>query len=252
MIASSGAGKLRGKIALVTGASRGIGRAVASAYAREGARVFICARNATDLERAISEITAAGGEVAGHAGDIGKPEDLHRIVSAAIDRFGTVDVLVNNAAILGPRVDVVDYPLAAWQEVLDINLTGVFLLSREILPIMMAKKSGSVIHVTSGVGRKGKARWGAYAVSKAGIECLTQILADELQGSGVRVNAVNPAATRTGMRAKAYPDEDPQTLPEPDEIVSIFVHLASDESAGISGVSLDARNWPKIRHLTKE
>ena len=251
-MASSGAGKLRDKVALITGASRGIGRAVASAYAREGARVFVCARNGADLDRAISEIAAAGGEIAGQAADVRRAEDAERIVRAALNHFGTIDVLVNNAGILGPRVTIVDYPLAAWQEVLDINLTGFFLLSRQVLPIMMAKKSGSVIHVTSGVGRKGKARWGAYAVSKAGIECLTQVLADELQGSGVRVNALNPAATRTGMRAAAYPDEDPQTLPEPEEIVPIFVHLASDDSAEISGASLDARDWPKHTAFDQE
>lgn len=251
-MASSGAGKLRDKVALITGASRGIGRAVASAYAREGARVFVCARNGADLDRAISEIAAAGGEIAGQAADVRRAKDAERIVRAALNHFGTIDVLVNNAGILGPRVTIVDYPLAAWQEVLDINLTGFFLLSRQVLPIMMAKKSGSVIHVTSGVGRKGKARWGAYAVSKAGIECLTQVLADELQGSGVRVNALNPAATRTGMRAAAYPDEDPQTLPEPDEIVPIFVHLASDDSAEISGASLDARDWPKHTAFDQE
>jgi len=252
MIASSGAQKLRGKVALVTGGSRGIGRAIASAYACEGARVFICARHQQNLERAIHEIGAAGGEIAGFPGDVGSAEDVQRIVCAAMNRFGTIDVLVNNASVLGPRIAVVDYPPPAWQEVIRVNLTGIFLLTREILPIMLKKRSGSIINVTSGVGRNGKARWGAYAVSKAGIECLTQILADELKGSGVRVNTVNPAATRTEMRALAYPQEDPQSLPSPDEIVPIFVDLASDETAMISGASLDARRWTWPAHLTKD
>jgi NAD(P)-dependent dehydrogenase (short-subunit alcohol dehydrogenase family) len=251
MIASRGAEKLRDKVTLVTGASRGIGRAVAAAYAREGARVFLCARHPQNLDRAIHEIAAAGGEIAGCPGDVGSAEDVQRIVGAATDRFGGIDVLVNNASILGPRVDIVDFPVAAWQEVIRANLTGIFLLTREVLPIMLNKRSGSIINVTSGVGRTGKARWGAYAVSKAGIENLTQILADELKGSGVRVNAVNPAATRTEMRASAYPQEDPQTLPTPEQVVPIFVDLASDDTVAVSGVSLDARHWTRPTDLTK-
>jgi NAD(P)-dependent dehydrogenase (short-subunit alcohol dehydrogenase family) len=108
---------------------------------------------------------------------------------------------------------------------------------------MLARRSGSIINVTSGVGRMGRARWGAYAVSKAGLEVLTQVLADEVKGDGIRVNAVNPAATRTRMRAAAYPGEDPLTLPTPAEIVPVFLYLASDASAQITGKSLDARDW---------
>jgi NAD(P)-dependent dehydrogenase (short-subunit alcohol dehydrogenase family) len=248
MMASGAAGKLRSKVALVTGASRGIGRAIAAAYAREGARVFACARQKEDLDRAIAEIAAAGGEIVGCPADVGSAQDVQRLVRAAIDRFGGIDVLVNNASILGPRVDIADYPLAAWQEVINVNLTGIFLLTREVLPIMLKQRSGSIINVSSGVGRNGKARWGAYAVSKAGIECLTQILADELKGSGVRANAVNPAATRTEMRALAYPQEDPQSLPPPEEIIPIFVELASDDTLTVSGASLDARNWTRPAH----
>jgi NAD(P)-dependent dehydrogenase (short-subunit alcohol dehydrogenase family) len=108
---------------------------------------------------------------------------------------------------------------------------------------MAARRAGSIINVTSGVGRRGKARWGAYAVSKAGVENFTQVLAEEVQGLQIRVNAVNPAATRTTMRAAAYPDEDPMTLPAPEEIVPVFLYLASDDSAAITGQSLDARDW---------
>ena len=230
-MASSG-NRLDGKVALVTGGSRGIGRAVAAAYARAGARVYICARNKGDLDTALRELQASGSV-----------EDLKRVVRSATRRFGTIDVLVNNASIVGPRVTMVEYPDPAWEEVLRINLSGVFFLCREVLPLMLAKRSGSIINVTSGVGRKGKARWGAYAVSKAGLECLTQVLADEVKDSGIRVNAVNPAATRTAMRAHAYPEEDPQTLPEPEAIVGIFLYLASEASAAVSGQSLDARDW---------
>jgi NAD(P)-dependent dehydrogenase (short-subunit alcohol dehydrogenase family) len=250
-MASSGTHRLDGKVALVTGGSRGIGRAIASAYARAGARVYICGRNQDDVGTAVRELQASGGEVDGGTADVGSVEDVKRVVRSATRRFGTIDVLVNNASIVGPRMTIAEYPDPAWEEVLRINLSGVFFLCREVLPLMLAKRSGSIINVTSGVGRKGKARWGAYAVSKAGLECLTQVLADEVTDSGIRVNAVNPAATRTAMRAHAYPQEDPQTLPEPEEIVGIFLYLASEASAAVSGQSLDARDWGRARHLTR-
>ena len=205
--------------------------------------MYICGRNQDDVDTAVRELQASGGAVDGETADVGSVEDVKRVVRSATRRFGTIDVLVNNASILGPRVTIAEYPDPAWQEVLSINLSGVFFLCREVLPLMLAKRSGSIINVTSGVGRKGKARWGAYAVSKAGLECLTQVLADEVTDSGIRVNAVNPAATRTAMRAHAYPQEDPLTLPKPEEIIGIFLYLASEASAAVSGQSLDARDW---------
>ena len=234
---------LTGKVALVTGASRGIGKAVASAYARQGARVFICARGEDDLARAVNEIRAAGGEIAGLAGDVGKVEDARRIVDAAVKRYGTVHVLVNNASLLGPRVTIASYPVSDWEAVMRVNLTGIFLLTQQVLKVMIPQRQGSIINVSSGVGRIGKARWGAYACSKAGLEGFTQVLADELKDCGIRVNSVNPAATRTGMRAAAYPEEDPRTLPAPEQITPIFLYLASDESVGVTGKALDARDW---------
>ena len=242
-MASSADKILLGKVALITGGSRGIGRAIAAAYVRVGARVFICGRNFADVEDALREIRARGGEIDGVAGDISRPLDVQRIVGAALERFGAIDVLVNNASVLGPREAIAEYPLEAWEEVIRINLTGLFLITHEVLPAMVARRSGSIINVTSGVGRAGKAKWGAYAVSKAGLEGFTQVLAEEVQSAGIRVNAVNPAATRTQMRARAYPDEDPLTLPMPDEVVPIFVHLASDAANKITGQSLNTRDW---------
>ena len=237
--------KLSGKVALITGGSRGIGKAVAAAYACQGARVFICARGEGDLARTVSDIRDAGGEIAGLAGDVGKREDAQRIVEAAVERYGRIDVLVNNASLLGSRVAIADYPIADWEEVVRVNLTGVFLLTQKVLQVMVRQRQGSIINVSSGVGRTGKARWGAYACSKAGLEGFTQVLADELKDSGIRVNSVNPAATRTAMRAEAYPDEDPLSLPAPEEIMLIFLYLASAESAGVTGKALDAREWMK-------
>jgi len=242
---SDGGQELSGKVALITGGSRGIGKAIASAYASQGAQIFICARGENDLERTVTQIRNAGGKIAGLAGDIGKPEDAQRIVAVAVDRYGKIDVLVNNASLLGPRVTIASYPVSDWEAVMRVNLTGVFLLTQQVLQVMIPQRQGAIINVSSGVGRAGKARWGAYACSKAGLEGLTEVLADELKDSGIRVNSVNPAATRTAMRAEAYPDEDPLSLPAPEEIMPIFLYLASDESVGVTGKALEAREWMK-------
>lgn len=242
-MASSDEKILRGKVALVTGGSRGIGRAIAAAYVQNGASVFICGRNARDIGAALREIPQTDGVIDGIAGDVGQAQDVENIVGQTVQRFGAIDVLVNNASILGPREPIANYPLVAWDEVIRINLTGLFLMTRAVLTIMLERRSGSIINVTSGVGRRGKARWGAYAVSKAGLENFTQVLADEVSQTSIRVNSVNPAATRTRMRAEAYPTEDPLALPAAEEITPIFVYLASDASAGVTGQSLEARDW---------
>jgi NAD(P)-dependent dehydrogenase (short-subunit alcohol dehydrogenase family) len=235
--------KLAGKVALVTGASKGIGKAVAAAYAKQGARVFVCARNETELQRAVREIRAAGGQVHGLAADVGNPEDAKRIAREVEQQSGAIHILVNNASLLGPRVPISQYPLSAWEDVLRVNLTGPFLMIQEALKVMIPRREGSIINVSSGVGRMGRARWGAYAASKFGLEGLTQTTAEEVREFGIRVNAVNPGPTRTDMRASAYPEEDPLTLPMPDEITGVFVYLASDESATVSGKSFDAGDW---------
>ena len=239
---------LEGKVALITGGSRGIGKAVARAYAREGASVFICARGAADLERAALEIRSPGGEVSWRAADLVKLSEVRRLVKEVRDRYGAIHILVNNASILGPREPIVRYPLSAWNEVLKINLTALFLVTKEVLGVMMRQREGSIINLSSGVGRVGKARWGAYAASKFGVEGFTQVLADEVRDCNIRVNAVNPGGTRTEMRAQAYPDEDPLTLPAPEEITGVFLYLAGAESREVTGKTFDARDWLKKFH----
>ena len=237
--------KLSDNIALITGATRGIGKAVAAAYAREGARVFICARNQQDVAATVRELcdSITDAQVDGCAGDVGNETDVRRIVGAVIKRFQTIHTVVNNASLLGPRVPLIEYPFEQWEEVIRVNLHGVFLLSQQVAKHMIAQRHGSIINVSSGVGRVGRARWGAYAVSKFGLEGLTQVLADEVKEYGVRVNSVNPGPTRTGMRAEAYPEEDPLTLPTPEQITPIFVHLASAQSENVTGQMLEARDW---------
>ncbi len=238
-------GVLDGKVALITGGSRGIGKAISMAYAREGARVFICGRKEADLRKAAAEIRSKGGEVNWSAADLSKVRAVKRLVREVCHAYGTIHILVNNASILGPRVPIERYPLSSWKEVVKVNLTALFLLTKEVLRIMVPQKEGSIINLSSGVGRIGKARWGAYAASKFGVEGFTQVLADEVKEYNIRVNAVNPGGTRTEMRAEAYPDEDSMTLPTPGEIIGVFLYLAATESRGVTGKSFDARDWLK-------
>jgi len=236
-------GKLTGKVALVTGGSRGIGRAIAFTYAREGANVFISARGKEDLASTAEAIRAEGGEVSWQAADLSKHREVKNLVREVYRAYGGLQVLVNNASVLGPRETIARYPVSAWEEVVRVNLTSLFLVTQEALRIMIPQKEGSIINVSSGVGRVGKARWGAYAASKFGVEGFTQVLASEVEDYKIRVNAINPGATRTHMRAEAYPEEDPMTLPAPDEITPVFLYLASSESEGVNGKSFDAREW---------
>jgi NAD(P)-dependent dehydrogenase (short-subunit alcohol dehydrogenase family) len=239
--------RLQGKAALITGASRGIGLGIAKAFAREGASVFLCARGEGPLRGVAGELEAAGAEAGYRAADVSDPLDAERLVASALARFPHLEILVNNASILGRRAPIVDLDVATWDEVLRVNTSSLFYVTRPLIPHLVSLGRGSIVNVSSSVGRKGKPNWGAYAVSKFGLEGFTQVLAAELEGSGVRVNSVNPGATRTDMRAEAYPEEDPQSLPTPDDIAEIFVRLASDESRSVTGQSLEARDYLKAR-----
>lgn len=235
--------KLQDKVALVTGGSRGIGRAVAAAYAREGAAVVMTARDRGSLEAAADEIRKAGGRVVPLLADVADRHQVRNLSEEIQRRFGRVHVLVNNASLLGPRVPIQEYPEEEWEAVIAVNLTGPFFVVKSCLPLMAAAGEGSIINVSSGVGRIGKPCWGAYAASKFGLEGLTQVLAAELAPLHIRVNAVNPGGTRTAMRAAAYPEEDPLTLPTPEQITPVFIYLASDESRNRTGQSLEARDF---------
>lgn len=235
--------KLKEKVALVTGGSRGIGKAVAAAYAREGAEVVVTARDLGSLEAAAKEIRNSGGRVVALQADVANRHQVKDLAKEINRRFGRLHVLLNNASFLGPRVPILEYPEEEWEAVMAVNLNGPFFVIKACLPLMTAGGEGSIINVSSGVGRIGKPRWGAYAASKFGLEGLTQILAAELQPLHIRVNAVNPGGTRTTMRAAAYPEEDPLTLPTPEEITPVFVYLASDASRDVTGQSLEARDF---------
>jgi len=239
--------RLQGKAALITGASRGIGLGIARAFAREGASVFLCARGEGALREAAAEIEALGASVGSRTADVSDPADAERLVASALERFQDLEVLVNNASILGKRAPIAELDVATWDEVLRVNTSSLFYVTRPLIPHLVSRGGGSIINVSSSVGRKGKPNWGAYAVSKFGLEGFTQVLAAELESSGVRVNSVNPGATRTDMRAEAYPEEDPRSLPTPEDIAEIFVHLASDESRSVTGQTFEARDFLKAR-----
>ncbi len=232
---------LEDKVALVTGASQGLGRALALACAREGARVVINARSEESISSVAEEVESAGAEVLALAADVSKSSEVEGMVGAAVERFGRVDALVNNAGLLGPRVEIAEYPEEEWRRVIEANLTGPFLVAKAVIPHM--PEGGSIVNVVSGVSVEGRAEWGAYSVSKFGVEGLTQILASELEGRGIRVNAVDPGGMRTGMRAAAYPEEDPMTRITPEENTDVFVYLASDESRGVTGRRFKAQEF---------
>jgi NAD(P)-dependent dehydrogenase (short-subunit alcohol dehydrogenase family) len=232
---------LEGKVALVTGASQGLGRALALAFAREGASIVVNSRSEERIRPVAREAESLGAEVLALAADVSKSADVERLVGATVERFGRIDVLVNNAGVLGPRVPIEAYPEDEWRWVIDANLTGLFLVTKAAIPHM--PEGGSIINVVSGVSVEGRAGWGAYAVSKFGVEGITQILASELEGRRIRANAVDPGGMRTEMRAAAYPDEDPMTRITPEENTGIFIYLASDQSRGVTGQRFKAQEF---------
>ena len=231
-------------VTIVTGAGRGIGRATAELFAQEGACVVLGARTRREILETLSAIRAKGGEAAARVTDIGSARQARELVRLAVRRYGRVDVLINNAGILGPRVPLAEYPLRDWARVLRINLTGTFYVSRAAARVMMQQRSGCIITVSSSVGRAGRALWGAYAVSKFGVEGLSQVLAGELRSFGVRIMTFNPGGTRTAMRAQAYPNEDARRLQDPTVPAQALLRLAVSSTLAMSGQAFDARHLP--------
>jgi NAD(P)-dependent dehydrogenase (short-subunit alcohol dehydrogenase family) len=234
-----------GRIVLVTGASDGIGRAVAQALAAHGATVLLHGRSQRKLERVYDAIVAAG-----HPRPAILPLDLEKAVAqdydalaAAIDaEFGRLDGLLLNAAILGARTPIEQYDVPTWCRVLHVNLTAAFILMQVCLPLLRRSPDPAIVCTTSSVGQRGRAYWGAYAVSKFGLEGLAQVLAHEIDGHGtMRVNLVNPGATRTSLRAQAYPAEDVAQLARPEDVVPTFLYLLGPDSAGVNGQRFDCR-----------
>jgi NAD(P)-dependent dehydrogenase (short-subunit alcohol dehydrogenase family) len=237
---------LKDKVVMITGASRGLGEALARAFAKEGAKLAITARGEEALLRVKRELEAEGAEVLAVAGDMADPRDAERFVAAAEAAYGQIDVLINNASVFGPSPSpyLVDYPEADFLEVLRINVMNPFLVTKRVLAGMLARGRGSVINVTSEAGHVGYAGWGAYGISKFALEGLTQTWADELDGTGVRINMVDPGEMDTEMHALAVPDCDYE-LADPADVTEVFLYLASDESARVNGQRLKAQEFSR-------
>jgi NAD(P)-dependent dehydrogenase (short-subunit alcohol dehydrogenase family) len=233
--------RLANRDCLVTGSSHGIGLGAARALAAYGASVLLHGQDEEALRLALANLRQPGRHQY-IAADLAERGGVGRLAEETCRRLAKLDVLIHSAGSLGPRVPLAEYPPEAWNEVLHLNLTVPFLLTQALLPLLRKGDKPSVVFITSGAGRRGRAKWGSYGVSKFGVEGLTQTWADELRPEGIRVNAVNPGGTRTRMRALAYPEEDPQTLPAPEDIAPIFVWLSRPDIQ-ITGQSLDARDW---------
>lgn len=236
---------LKERVILVTGAGDGIGRAAAKAYAAHGATVILLGRTLKKLEAVYDEIEAQGGpQPLIHPLDLEQatPEDYDRLAEAVDTELGRLDGLLHNAGLLGKRTPIADYDINTWCQVMHVNVTAPLMLTQALLPLLEKSQDASIIFTSSGVGRKGRAFWGAYAVSKFATEGFMETLADELDGvSNIRVNCINPGATRTRMRAQAYPAEDIKSNPLPEEIMPIYLYLMGSDSKAISGQSLNAQ-----------
>lgn len=220
--------RLDGRIALITGASRGIGRAIAKRYAHEGAHPILIARTKAGLEELDDEIrTECGVEATLVPMDLKDFDAIDKIGAALYERFGRLDIMVANAGLLGVLSPLHHTSPKNWDEVMAVNLTACWRLTRSMDPLLRASDSGRAIYVTSRVGHEPRAFWSAYAISKAGLEMMARVYAEENEKSTIRVNIVDPGATRTGMRAAAMPGEDPKTLKTPESIAHEFVRLGA-------------------------
>mgnify|MGYP003639407608 CR=1 FL=1 len=236
---------LAGKTILVTGAGDGIGRAAALSYAAHGATVLLLGRTGSKLEAVYDEIEAAGGARPGIIEmDLATAtEDSYANLASGLgEEFSCLDGLLHNAALLGDRRPLADAGYASWTEVMQVNVNAQFLLTRDLLPLLQQAPSASIVVTSSGVGRIGRAYWGAYAVSKFATEGFMQVLADELENtSNIRVNSLNPRGTNTAMRRAAYPAEEPTVNPSPQDIMPAYLYLMGEDSVGITGKAFDAR-----------
>lgn len=227
--------KLKDKVAMITGGARGIGKAIALAYAREGARLAICARTESEINDTVQEIQKLKAEGKGWTCDVSVEDSVKDFVGDVIKEFGRIDVLVNNAGVMTRPVPITELEVKKWDYTIAVNLRGPFLVTKSVLPAMIKQKSGSIINVSSMIGRGAYANFIAYATSKWGVEGFTQTLAAEARSSNIRVNSVEPGYVATKLTGYSGS--------QPESVTDVFVYLASDEANGITGKMLSASGW---------
>src|SRR5262245_7727267 len=220
---------MKNRTALVTGANRGIGLAIAKEFARQGAEVFLAGKNAGALEKVRDEIKAGGGKAQVCVADLENEASVRALARSLKDKLQSLDVFVGNAASLGARVRLVEYPLDAWRQTFRVNVEANLILLAELDPLFKRSAAPRVVMLSAKVATQGKATTGSYAVSKAALEAIVRIYVAEAGNSPVRINIVSPGPTRTEMRARAAPDEDPMSIKAPDAITGLFVALASPQ-----------------------
>lgn len=238
-------GLLRGRIILITGASDGIGRALALSAAALGGQIILHGRNVQKLEKVYDEIealdTAPRPSIAVVDLASANSAAYESLANNLAEEFGRLDGLVHNASIIGDRFSIEQYDAVQWQKVLHVNLTAAFALTQVLMPMIKQANDPSIIFTSSSVGRTGRAFWGAYSVSKFATEGLSQVLADEHREGKLRVNCINPGATRTNMRLEAFPAEDRSKIKGPEDVLAPYLYLLGPDSQGVTGESLDAQ-----------
>jgi NAD(P)-dependent dehydrogenase (short-subunit alcohol dehydrogenase family) len=227
--------KLKDKVAIITGGGRGIGKAIAMHYAREGAKLALCARTSAELDQTVNELRGMKAEAEGWTCDVSLEEPVREFAAAAHEKFGRIDILVNNAGVMTRPAPMTELDVKKWDYTIAVNLRGPFLITRAVLPIMMKQKAGSIINVSSMIGRGAYANFLAYATSKWGLEGFSQTLAAEARSSNIRVNSVEPGYVATKLTG--YSGSKPESVTE------VFVFLASDESKSVTGKMLSSSGW---------
>ena len=236
---------LKDKTIVISGAGSGIGRQAAKSFSEHGANLILLSKNIKKLETLYDEIIDENKNdviIQPINFEIAEENDFEKIISAIKDKYPSIDGLLNNAGVLGEKKPLEQYNYATWKNVIKVNVDASFLLTKSLLPLLKKSNGSSIIFTSSGVGRKGRAYWGAYSISKFATEAMMQIFSEELQNtSSVRVNCINPGAVRTNMRESAYPAENPETNPSADKIMKPYLYLMSDVSKEINGQSIDAQ-----------
>ncbi|MGE5820597.1 MAG: SDR family NAD(P)-dependent oxidoreductase [Deltaproteobacteria bacterium] len=227
--------KLQDKVAVITGGGRGIGKAIALAYAREGAKPAVCARTASEIEETTKEIRLIKAEAEGWVCDVSVEESVKELIKNVVEKFGRIDILVNNAGVMTRPVATTELEVKKWDYTMAVNLRGPFLMCQAVLPVMIKQQSGSIINVSSMIGRGAYPNFIAYATSKWGLEGFTQTLAAEVRSSQIRVNSVEPGVVATKLTG--------YSANKPESVTEVFVFLASDEAKEVTGKMLSSSGW---------